>query len=47
MAYEIDLTPENYDKLEAALRPFIESGRKVGRVRRRAHEELEVEPSSE
>lgn len=29
--YEIDLTPENYDKLDAALRPFIESGRKQGR----------------
>ncbi|MGP4112752.1 histone-like nucleoid-structuring protein Lsr2 [Streptomyces sp. 4N509B] len=32
--YEIDLTPENYDKLDAALRPFIEKGRKVGRLRR-------------
>lgn len=31
--YEIDLTPENYDKLDAALRPFIESGRKTGRTR--------------
>ncbi|MER6076268.1 Lsr2 family protein [Streptomyces sp. NPDC001817] len=40
--YEIDLTPENYDKLDAALRPFIEKGRKLsrtketGRVRRGA-----------
>ena len=31
--YEIDLTPENYDKLDAALRPFIESGRKQGRTK--------------
>ncbi|MFD8384871.1 Lsr2 family protein [Streptomyces sp. NPDC059679] len=31
--YEIDLTPENYDKLDDALRPFIESGRKVGRTK--------------
>jgi hypothetical protein len=35
--YEIDLTPENYDKLDAALRPFITKGRKkraTGRVRK-------------
>lgn len=31
--YEIDLTPENYDKLDAALRPFIEKGRKMGRAK--------------
>jgi hypothetical protein len=31
--YEIDLTPENYDKLDTALRPFIEKGRKVGRTK--------------
>ncbi|MFD8396613.1 Lsr2 family protein [Streptomyces sp. NPDC059680] len=31
--YEIDLTPENYDKLDAALRLFIEKGRKTGRIR--------------
>jgi hypothetical protein len=31
--YEIDLTPENYDKLDAALRPFIEAGRKLGRTK--------------
>ncbi|MFE7276909.1 Lsr2 family protein [Streptomyces sp. NPDC057623] len=31
--YEIDLTPENYDKLDAAFRPFIESGRKLGRAK--------------
>ncbi|MEV5775297.1 Lsr2 family protein [Streptomyces antimycoticus] len=31
--YEIDLTPENYDKLDAALRPFIEKGRKLGRTK--------------
>ncbi|MFE0359338.1 Lsr2 family protein [Streptomyces nigra] len=31
--YEIDLTPENYDKLDAALRPFIEGGRKQGRTK--------------
>ncbi|WP_030689650.1 histone-like nucleoid-structuring protein Lsr2 [Streptomyces sp. NRRL B-1347] len=34
--YEIDLTPENYDKLDAALRPFIDSGRKKGRAKRGA-----------
>lgn len=31
--YEIDLTPENYDKLDAALRPFIDKARKVGRTK--------------
>ncbi|MEU2718761.1 Lsr2 family protein [Streptomyces sp. NPDC007205] len=31
--YEIDLTPESYDKLDEALRPFIEKGRKTGRVK--------------
>ncbi|MEU3855248.1 Lsr2 family protein [Streptomyces sp. NPDC029554] len=31
--YEIDLTPENYDKLDDALRPFIEKGRKRGRAK--------------
>ncbi|MFJ3310513.1 Lsr2 family protein [Streptomyces sp. NPDC086549] len=31
--YEIDLTPDSYDKLDAALRPFIEKGRKVGRTK--------------
>ncbi|MFJ5036116.1 Lsr2 family protein [Streptomyces sp. NPDC088560] len=31
--YEIDLTPENHDKLDAALRPFIEGGRKLGRAK--------------
>ncbi|MBB5110049.1 histone-like nucleoid-structuring protein Lsr2 [Streptomyces spectabilis] len=36
VAYEIDLTPENYDKLDAALRPFIENGRKTGRVKAEA-----------
>ncbi|QCX82471.1 Nucleoid-associated protein Lsr2 (plasmid) [Streptomyces sp. YIM 121038] len=34
VTYEIDLTPENYDKLDAALRPFIEKGRKMGRVKK-------------
>ncbi|MFF6984357.1 Lsr2 family protein [Streptomyces sp. NPDC008343] len=34
--YEIDLTPENYDKLDAALRPFIEKGRKRRRGRKPA-----------
>ncbi|MFL4910549.1 Lsr2 family protein [Streptomyces sp. MMS24-I2-30] len=29
-----DLTPENYDKLDAALRPFIENGRKLSRTPR-------------
>ncbi|MFJ2008571.1 histone-like nucleoid-structuring protein Lsr2 [Streptomyces chartreusis] len=31
--YEIDLVPENYDKLFEALAPFISSGRKVGRTK--------------
>jgi hypothetical protein len=31
--YEIDLTPESYDKLDAALRPFIDKGRKLGRTK--------------
>ncbi|MEV7003673.1 IS200/IS605 family transposase [Streptomyces sp. NPDC093982] len=29
--YEIDLAPENYEKLNLALRPFIDKGRKTGR----------------
>ncbi|MGV9350997.1 histone-like nucleoid-structuring protein Lsr2 [Streptomyces spiralis] len=36
VSYEIDLTPENYDKLDAALRPFIDKGRKLGRAREMA-----------
>ncbi|MDT0323054.1 histone-like nucleoid-structuring protein Lsr2 [Streptomyces millisiae] len=32
--YEIDLTPDSFDKLLDALGPFIEKGRKLGRVRR-------------
>jgi hypothetical protein len=32
--YEIDLAPENYDKLNSALRPFIDNGRKTGRSKR-------------
>jgi hypothetical protein len=35
--YEIYLTPESYDKLDAALRPFIEKGRKLGRVKDPGH----------
>ncbi|MET9500102.1 Lsr2 family protein [Streptomyces sp. NPDC006552] len=31
--YEIDLTPESYDKLADALGPFIKAGRKAGRVK--------------
>lgn len=47
--YEIDLTPENYDKLDAALRPFIESGRKVGRAKYadRARKETTSGPNAE
>jgi hypothetical protein len=30
--YEIDLVSDNYDKLFEALAPFIEKGRKTGRV---------------
>ncbi|MEO3750767.1 Lsr2 family protein [Streptomyces sp. B6B3] len=29
--YEIDLIPDSFDKLMDALRPFMESGRKMGR----------------
>jgi hypothetical protein len=32
-AYEIDLSDENADRLRAALAPFIEAGRRRGRVR--------------
>ncbi|MFG2586134.1 histone-like nucleoid-structuring protein Lsr2 [Streptomyces malaysiensis] len=35
--YEIDLIPENYDKLDAALRPFMETGRKLGRTKESGH----------
>ncbi len=31
VTYEIDLVPENYDKLYEALSPFIDAGRKTGR----------------
>ncbi|MGY9067006.1 histone-like nucleoid-structuring protein Lsr2 [Streptomyces sp. CAS3] len=31
--YEIDLTPDSYDKLDAVLRPFIEKGRKIKRTK--------------
>ncbi|WDO11213.1 Lsr2 family protein (plasmid) [Streptomyces murinus] len=31
--YEIDLTPESYDRLDEALRPFIEKGRKTKRAK--------------
>ncbi|MFF1595354.1 Lsr2 family protein [Streptomyces sp. NPDC058286] len=30
--YEIDLSPESYDKLADALGPFIRAGRKTGRA---------------
>lgn len=33
VTYEIDLTPESYDRLDEALRPFLEAGRKTGRVK--------------
>lgn len=33
VSYEIDLVPENYDKLYDALAPFIENGRKTGRAK--------------
>jgi hypothetical protein len=47
--YEIDLTPENYDKLDAALRPFIEKGRKLGRTKGagRTRKTSADEPSAE
>ncbi|MBL1065403.1 Lsr2 family protein [Streptomyces sp. 7-21] len=31
--YEIDLTPESFDKLLEALGPFMDKGRKIGRRR--------------
>ncbi|WP_406841616.1 Lsr2 family protein (plasmid) [Streptomyces sp. AHU1] len=31
--YEIDLTPDSYDKLYEALAPFIDKGRKAGRTK--------------
>ncbi|MEU3795633.1 histone-like nucleoid-structuring protein Lsr2 [Streptomyces fructofermentans] len=31
--YEIDLVPDNYDRLYEALAPFIGKGRKTGRTR--------------
>lgn len=34
--YEIDLSPESYDKLADALGPFIEADRKTGRAKRTA-----------
>ncbi|SEE72913.1 Lsr2 protein [Streptomyces sp. 2231.1] len=47
--YEIDLTPDSYDKLDAALRPFIEKGRKVGRIKvtGRVRRDAPVGPSAE
>ncbi|MFD5319370.1 Lsr2 family protein [Streptomyces sp. NPDC127098] len=32
--YEIDLTPESFDKLLDALAPFMDKGRKLGRGRK-------------
>ncbi|MFC5203867.1 histone-like nucleoid-structuring protein Lsr2 [Streptomyces kaempferi] len=32
VSYEIDLVSDNYDKLFEALAPFIEKGRKTGRM---------------
>ena len=34
--YEIDLSPESYDKLADALGPFIQAGRKTGRITKSA-----------
>lgn len=33
VGYEIDLAPESYDQLFEALSPFIDKGRKTGRVK--------------
>lgn len=33
VGYEIDLAPESYDQLYEALSPFIDKGRKTGRVK--------------
>ncbi|MGW7387046.1 histone-like nucleoid-structuring protein Lsr2 [Streptomyces sp. NPDC054794] len=47
--YEIDLNPDSYDKLDAALRPFIDKGRKVGRTKEtgRARRDAAAGPSAE
>ncbi|MFE0101153.1 Lsr2 family protein [Streptomyces sp. NPDC059009] len=36
VTYEIDLTPDSYDRLYDALAPFIDNGRKQGRGRGRS-----------
>ncbi|MFF8848310.1 Lsr2 family protein [Streptomyces sp. NPDC015127] len=33
VAYEVDLGPDNYDKLLDALAPFMKAGRKTGRLK--------------
>lgn len=46
--YQIDLVPDNYDRLFEALEPFIVKGRKVGRDKKVAkpREQLEARPSA-
>ncbi|MGW6402532.1 histone-like nucleoid-structuring protein Lsr2 [Streptomyces sp. NPDC055134] len=46
--YEIDLVPDNYDKLFEALEPFISKGRKVSRTKgmARPRRQLPAEPSA-
>ncbi|MFJ6636875.1 Lsr2 family protein [Streptomyces sp. NPDC091376] len=33
--YEIDLSPDSYDQMLEAFSPYLKSGRKVGKVRRK------------
>ncbi|MEU6959390.1 histone-like nucleoid-structuring protein Lsr2 [Streptomyces chrestomyceticus] len=33
VAYEIDLGPDNYDKLLEAIGPFLKAGRRAGRIK--------------
>ncbi|MFE6904383.1 Lsr2 family protein [Streptomyces sp. NPDC057717] len=49
VTYEIDLTPDSYDRLDEALRPFLEAGRKTGRakVKRSVHKSASDSPSAD
>ncbi|MFH9421410.1 Lsr2 family protein [Streptomyces sp. NPDC017529] len=33
IAYEVDLTPDSYDKLLEAIGPFLKAGRRTGRIK--------------
>ncbi|MEY9997705.1 hypothetical protein ABIE67_009824 [Streptomyces sp. V4I8] len=45
--YEIDLTPESYDRLDSALRQFIENGRKMRRIKSARTRKTPVAASAE